>query len=745
MSSFLERVFPSRQTLATLQSKVTSLEKELKLVGDGTNSYLVEEYESKFAKPSKSRILQYCEHSAIVQPIHNAIIREVTNAGWEIRPLFNYKCPNCEETFDEEPEGEDESTEGLCPYCQTPVIEPDPRQKKTLENFIDNPNPDHDLYEIIRSALKWVLAIDDYYISVSYIRKDKKGNFVIMETPQALYVENALFIEPHTGDDEYFCPICNFTGEKHTSTEPGICPTHKKELWKTAYTLTSGGRTERRYSKKEIIEGHFNLMLPNTKGTPILNACINQIEATMNLDLLKRDTFEKGTLAKIFAFEGYTQDEVNELQRSITSMAEKSRSKKSKIFNLFLGNSKGKVEIHDVLSDPSKLQELEWHRYYRDILLSNYGVTPVFAGTVESGKAGNNPMLQIDVMADTTKAWMKPIEEPFNVTLLPPLGITDWYFSFCEIESEDDEHKALLEKMKAETYAIYANAGYDVEISADGKFKPTKAERIVYEEEVPDDFLNFFQFGKKKGLEKSWHDYIPDKLLDDIMAALESISNKYGKNIQDIITSQSQSLDRSKLTREIEAEIMDSAKAFDATLKHYLFPIFQEGYLKIFREYNKKLSKADLDPYALAYLQEYFDGYDTPFMKTWTTKEKQKIFEIIEEEALEGYNWTKVRKRLSEYFEVRNSYYWRMVARTEGTRAFINSGNAAAKELGASEKRVIFRDDDVGCEDCADAAGRGWHGLNESIPEGDIPFHPHCRCYYEYRTQEMKEEGYGGA
>jgi len=120
MSSFLERVFPSRQTLASLQSKVTSLEKELRLVGDGTNSYLVEEYESKFAKPSKSRILQYCEHSAIVQPIHNAIIREVTNAGWEIRPLFNYKCPNCEETFDEEPDRGRRSNGGLVPLLPNP-------------------------------------------------------------------------------------------------------------------------------------------------------------------------------------------------------------------------------------------------------------------------------------------------------------------------------------------------------------------------------------------------------------------------------------------------------------------------------------------------------------------------------------------------------------------------------------------------------------------------------------------------
>ena len=75
-----------------------------------------------------------------------------------------------------------------------------------------------------------------------------------------------------------------------------------------------------------------------------------------------------------------------------------------------------------------------------------------------------------------------------------------------------------------------------------------------------------------------------------------------------------------------------------------------------------------------------------------------------------------------------------MVARKEGARAFIESGDAAAKELGFSEKRVIFRDD--GCELCAEASGKGWHGIDEKLSEGKIPFHPNCRCYYEYRSEE---------
>ena len=80
---------------------------------------------------------------------------------------------------------------------------------------------------------------------------------------------------------------------------------------------------------------------------------------------------------------------------------------------------------------------------------------------------------------------MKPLKNLQRHT--SPLGILAG-ISFCEMDWRY-EHKAL-EKMKAETYAIYANIGYDVEISADGKFKPQKRS-VIYEEEVPDDFLNF--------------------------------------------------------------------------------------------------------------------------------------------------------------------------------------------------------------------------------------------------------------
>ena len=713
-----------------MKSQIDSLQKQMYLSGREGNIYVAETTDPIFENISKESIFQHCQRSPLVQPVHNAIIREVTNTPWEIRPLFNYKCTSCWQTYDQKPET------GRC-LCGGDLKEPDPEQKKAFTNFIDNPNPEVDLYEIIRSYLKWVLSIDDAYISVSYIGRNKSGKMILSKRPLALFVENGLLIrkiEPEDNEYGYFCPICNLEEKQDSfSKEHGICKKHKIPLWETSYALFQGDSVTRRYSKKEIIEGHFNRILPDKYGTPIILSCLNQVKSAHQIDLFNLDTFEKGKLGKIFAFGGTTQTEVEAIGGRIKELEEAARKLKKKITNLFL-SSPGDLKVFDVLDDPSKLEALEWHKYYRDLVFSCHGVMPVFAGSVESGKAGNNPGLQIEVQHDTTKAWMKVFTEPLNTVLTRELGITDWYFDFEEVEIADDREDAEIEKIRAETVAIYARLGYEVEFNDDGSLKPPKKIESAPEGE-----------GIAKAQKSQWHDYIPDELLDNIKNALESIARKYEKNVQKIIDSQSQNIDRSKLSRQIESEISGSAKAFDATVKHYLFPIFQDGYMKISREYSRKLKKSDLDPYALAYLEEYFENYETPFMKSWTENERKKIFQIIEEEALKGYNWSRVVKRLSEYFRTRDSYYWRMVARTEGTRAFIESGNAAAKELGYSERRVIFRDDGYGCESCAEASEKGWHSIDENLPEGKIPFHPHCRCYYEYRSDQDIAEGYEGA
>jgi len=712
--SFLAKINPYGTVISGLKNRVALLEKELSIVGQDGNLYLKETSEPKFPTISKEKILKYCDHSPLVQPIHNAIMREVTNAGWSIKPLFNAKCSKCGQTFEKTPESDRCDCGGL-------ILRPDIEQKNKLEKFIDNPHPDIDLYSIIRSALKWELCIDDYYLSLSYIRQNDRGKYFIMEEPQALYVENPLLIgKVKRGDSDwsYFCPICNLLDEEYLSDSKGKCPKHRIELWETAYILYSGSRIRRRYSKREIIEGHFNRRLPDEYGTPIIQACINQIEAALNLDLLNRDTFEKGTLAKIFAFEGYTQDEVASLEQAIASMAEKRKSIGSKLFNLFLGNSKGKIEIHDVLSDPSKLQALEWHRYYRDMLLSNYGVTPVFAGTVESGKAGNNPMLQIDVMANTTKAWMRTISEPINTVLLSALGITDWYFDFDEIEREDKKESALVQKLRAETVAIYRSSGLEIEIEDDGTINPIITKETKPKESIP-------QIEKQK-------DPL-DKLFDDLADTLFHISRDYEYGL--LQTLENSSKDRANLDNEIIPAVSDVALKLDAELRANIHLIFNHAYLNTISKYSKIFSKDDINPNILKYLKEYFEVYVSPFFDKWEEREKENIFSIIEEEILKGYNWQTVRKRLSEeYFNRRDSYYWRMVARTEGTRAFSFASERAAMDLGATEKRFIFTEDGLACVSCVQASKEGWIHIDSETSFGNPPLHPNCRCYYEFRV-----------
>jgi len=730
-----------------MKSQIETLQKQMYITGSNGNLYLTERTDPIFEEITKEQVLQYCQRSPLVQPVHNAIIREITNTPWEIKPLFNYKCVVCEETYDQKPEGE------KC-TCGGELREPDPKQKKVFTKFIDNPNPEVDLYELIRSYLKWVLSIDDGYISVSYIGRNKAGKMIVSKKPLGLFVEDGLHIQKiEQGDDKYgyFCPICNLEDHEDSfSEEMGICKHHNIPLWETAYVLVQGSTIARRYSKKEIIEGHFNRLLPDKYGTPILFSCWDQVKTGKQIDLFNLGTFEEGKLGKIFAFSNTTQAEVEAIGGRVKELQEAARKLKKKITNMWLA-SPGDLEIKDVLEDPSKLEALEWHKYYRDIVYSCHGVMPVFAGSVESGKAGNNPGLQIEVQHDTTKAWMKVFTEPVNTVLTPQLSITDWYLDFEEVEIADDREDAEIEKIRAETVAIYQAAGYEVEFNDDGSLKPPK--KVEKEPEDPKEDANSKLVENEKNTnsqlvksQRQWHAYIPDNFMDEPEKIMAAVAKRYEQNINNVFETYNIHADRSRLIHEIESEVADTAKALDVTLRHYLFPLYLESYRKITSEYTKLFQKAALDspdPYALAHMQEFMGKYETPYFKSWSDREKVKIFQIIDEEAARGYNWQTVSSRLKKYFQTRDSYYWKMVARTEGTRIFIEAGTEAAKELGAIEKRWIFQDDGLNCEHCAEAFLEGWIPIDDIPKAGqNIPLHPHCRCYYEFRSQSMKDEGW---
>jgi len=730
-----------------MKSQIDELQKQMYLTGSNGNLYLTERTDPIFEEITKEQVLQYCQRSPLVQPVHSAIIREITNTPWEIKPLFNYKCIECDETYDQKPEGE------KC-TCGGELREPDPKQKKVFTKFIDNPNPEVDLYELIRSYLKWVLSIDDGYISVSYIGRNKAGKMIVSKKPLGLFVEDGLHIQKiEQGDDKYgyFCPICNLEDHEDSfSEEMGICKHHNIPLWETAYVLVQGSTIARRYSKKEIIEGHFNRLLPDKYGTPILFSCWDQVKTGKQIDLFNLGTFEEGKLGKIFAFSNTTQAEVEAIGGRVKELQEAARKLKKKITNMWLA-SPGDLEIKDVLEDPSKLEALEWHKYYRDIVYSCHGVMPVFAGSVESGKAGNNPGLQIEVQHDTTKAWMKVFTEPVNTVLTPQLSITDWYLDFEEVEIADDREDAEIEKIRAETVAIYQAAGYEVEFNDDGSLKPPK--KVEKEPEDPKEDANSKLVENEKNTnsqlvksQRQWHAYIPDNFMDEPEKIMAAVAKRYEQNINNVFETYNIHADRSRLIHEIESEVADTAKALDVTLRHYLFPLYLESYRKITSEYTKLFQKAALDspdPYALAHMQEFMGKYETPYFKSWSDREKVKIFQIIDEEAARGYNWQTVSSRLKKYFQTRDSYYWKMVARTEGTRIFIEAGTEAAKELGAIEKRWIFQDDGLNCEHCAEAFLEGWIPIDDIPKAGqNIPLHPHCRCYYEFRSQSMKDEGW---
>jgi len=738
--SFFSKILPggvskSKSELDILKSELDNVKKQLVVQRAKANlkkkdiSYGIESTKVIELQYNDKLILAYCDASPLVGPIIDAIVREVTTPGWAIFPMFHYKCTRCSLTYDVPPNETNTCT------CGGKLRTPDVGQKNKMEMFLDNPNNEYDFYDIIRSALRWELPLDKYYMSVSYVLANKQNQYMLMDEPQGLFVEDARYIRVYKNANELFCPVCYEADTFYT--DKTTCPTCGGPLWETAYVTKVGNNIINRFAKKEIIEGHLNRRLPDPYGTPKVISCINQLHTQLAMDVLNRATYTKGKLAKIFAFIGVSQEDVDALVDDINEKKNDAESTagSDKVIDLYMGSQTATdIKVIDALPDPRKMMSLEWYKLYQETIARVFGVAPVYAGIIESGKSGVNPQMQIDVMNNTTRAVMRSITEPVNSNIMKNLGITDWYFDFNQVEQKDQVQDEMVYKIRAEAAKLLVDAGFDVTFNSD------KTMNIPLTRELPAQTVEPYNYSKSCTCDDPTHNhfakgvivnpYYNEQLIEQFRIDLESIIKRYNKNI--ITLTGEYSGDRSKIFRAIETEIDDMGKAIDTSIRYHAYPIFSDGYNKLYKKKSKDFKKSD-DPYALAYLQEFLSTYKTPFMGEWSQREKRKIFEILENLALseDGFTPATAAQALLEYFTRRDSYYWGMVALTESARFYVESGKSAALDLGATKKRSVMAG--VGCPICEQAESEGWIDIksNYSVGKG-VPFHPNCQCYEDF-------------
>jgi len=404
----------------------------------------------------------------VIRLVHDAIIREVLRNGGDVKPKWMRKCPQCGQTFATEKE--------LCPLCKVQTVGPKLDQKQVLQAFIDDPNPDDEMKDIVESYLRYALSVDDWYISF-------QGGDLGSITPPTIYVEDSVYMRVtadeygRIGNNEYFCPECVREHTEQILQKGQRCRFHPDAKPKeTAYIYLKDNNVAARFAKDEILHGKIDPWLPGLYGNSKLISCLRLALSITAMDTFNYDTYSTGKLAQILVFKGLTPEEAGELAQQVKKQKDEAEldprlnTLTQKLRTLFLGSKEG-VDAVNAMPELEKMQSLDWWKLWREIVCSIYGVTPIFTGVVESGKTGNNPRMQIDVQNNTTEFYQHSFEDSFNNFIVPKLGVTDWEYKFNPVEEKDEMQDVAILSAKVDLVIKAKNAGMNAELTDEGEVK----------------------------------------------------------------------------------------------------------------------------------------------------------------------------------------------------------------------------------------------------------------------------------
>lgn len=404
----------------------------------------------------------------VIRTVHEAIIKEVVRNRWEVKPKWLRKCPQCGQTFQTDKE--------QCPLCKRDTVEPDLFQKQVLEAFIEDPNPDDEMKDIIESYLRYALSVDDWYISIQYADAI---------TPLTIYVEDSVYMRVKAdeygriGNHEYFCPKCVREHPEQVlrkvNEKVERCKLHPDiEPKETAYVYLKDNTVAGRFAKEEILHGKIDPWLPGLYGNSKLISCLRIALSITAMDTFNFDNYSTGKLAQILVFKGLSPEEGGDLAQAVKKQKDEAeldprlQQLTQKLRTLYLGSKEG-VDAIDTMPDAEKMQSIDWWKLWREIVCSIYGVTPIFVGIVESGKTGANPRMQIDVNNNVTEFYQRSFEESFNNVIVPKLGVTDWGLEFNPVEEKDEMQDIAVLAAKVDLVIKAVNAGMDAELTDEGE------------------------------------------------------------------------------------------------------------------------------------------------------------------------------------------------------------------------------------------------------------------------------------
>ena len=422
----------------------------------------------------------------LLRQIFRAIIGEVVNAGWEIKPRFKKKCKKCETEYDSDEQKE-------CDICGGKAFdEPDWKQFVKLRDMIEKPFEDKDFSEFTRSTLWYDLALDDAFWEIVYAYSKSGRRAKGFRVIDATNIFPLMDQHGRLGDKEqsYFCPICYDDGQMQGRDEFQIrqldfktgelgaeptCPTCGGQMVQTAYKQIVGAKIVSRWGADEIIHISSTRVDPEPFGKSKIVPCLKHLYVIGYMDEYNLQSYGHGHLSGFLAFPGLDQTFVEGMQKDIEAqMSTKDKQdvqsgdniKSLETAIMFIGIEDGKQPISIPLELPmDKMQSLDFYKLYVEKVSGVWGVTPVFTSTSTAGSVESRP--QIDVQNRVTKGYISDIEKPFNEQLLAKFGITDYVITSGKIESRDELRDAQIKLTNSQAVSLLRATGFDVTVSED--------------------------------------------------------------------------------------------------------------------------------------------------------------------------------------------------------------------------------------------------------------------------------------
>lgn len=419
----------------------------------------------------------------VLRQIFRAIIGEVLNAERIITPRFKKKCAKCGKEY------KNGSIE-VCEVCGGKKFkQPDIKQYTKFTELLKNPSEGRNIIEFLRSTLWYDLALDDFYWEIVY---EYDGS---SRTPKYVRVLDGVTIEPMMdqygvlGSNEYFCPVCYEKAQQENnideyevidqynqSNPDKICKKCGGDLVETAYKQKVSGKIVARWGKDEIVYGSSSRIDPEGFGNSKILPCLKHLYIIDSMDEYNYQVYSHGEVGSLMVFPGADDTEVQALKEKLETELQTKKTldvrtgdalRSLEIMTAFIGTEDGKTPVRIPLMEPlQNLQSIDFYRLFVEKVCGIYGVTPIFTATTSNENGPSNRM-EIDVQNRVTKGYMSDIGTPFNDTLLPIFGITDWILSFGKIESRDELRDAQIKLTNAQAVNILRTAGFEIEVSDD--------------------------------------------------------------------------------------------------------------------------------------------------------------------------------------------------------------------------------------------------------------------------------------